>query len=134
MISSDNVSDIAGLFQGNNAADSSNPVVQKLTEQLAINLGEKIGLRSKNSSGVAVSLITNVLISLINKVKYPNNSSFQISDVVGAISVGNSAAGGRIMDAISKYGGQFGVSDAITTVTKKGGEIGCFFLGKLFEK
>ena len=86
MVSSTNISDIAGLFQGNNAADSSNPVVQKLTEQLAINLGDKFGLSSEASSGVAVSLIPNVLISLVNKVKYPNYSSFQISDVIGAIS------------------------------------------------
>jgi thiazole synthase ThiGH ThiG subunit len=53
MVASGNVSDIAGLFQGNNAADSSNPVVQKLTEQLTGSLGEKFGLSSEASSGVA---------------------------------------------------------------------------------
>ena len=142
MVSNGNVSDIAGLFQGNNAADSSNPVVQKLTEQLTGNLGEKFGLSSEASSGVAASLIPNVLSSLVNKAKDPNDSSFQISDVIGAISGGNSAAGGGIMDAISKYGGQFGldqdgdgqigIGDAISAATKKGGLGG--LLGGLFGK
>ena len=34
--------DLASLFQGNNASDSSNPVVQKLTEQFSGNLGYKL--------------------------------------------------------------------------------------------
>lgn len=144
MVASGNVSDIAGLFQGNNAADSSNPVVQKLTEQLTGSLGEKFGLSSEASSGVASSLIPNVLSSLINKAKDPNDSSFQISDVIGAISGGNSAAGGGIMDAISKYGGQFGldqdgdgqvgVSDAVAAMSGKGGGFLGGLLGKLFGK
>ena len=143
MVANGNVSDIAGLFQGNNAADSSNPAVQQITEKLTGSLGEKFGLSSEVSSSVATSLIPNVLSSLVNKAKDPNDSSFQISDVIGAISGGNSATSGGIMDAISKYGGQFGldqdgdgqvgVSDAIAAVTKKGGGIGGF-LGKLFGK
>jgi hypothetical protein len=132
---------LAGLFQGNNAQDASNPVVQKLTEQLTGNLGEKFGLDSAAASGVASSLIPKVLGSLIGKAKDSNDSSFQVSDLVNAISGGTGSSG--LMDAVSKYGGQFGLdqnadgkvdmSDAMAAVSKNSGGIGGI-LGKIFGK
>jgi hypothetical protein len=132
---------LAGLFQGNNAQDASNPVVQKLTEQLTGNLGEKFGLDNAAASGVAGSLIPKVLGSLIGKAKDSNDSSFQVSDLVNAISGGSGNSG--LMDAVSKYGGQFGLdqnadgkvdmSDAMAAVSKNSGGIGGI-LGKLFGK
>lgn len=143
MVTKGNISDLAGLFQGNNANDASNPVVQQLTEKLSGNLGEKFGLDSNAASGVAGSLIPKVLGSLIGKAKDPNDNSFQISDIISAISGGDSEKGGGIMDAISKYGGQFGldqdgdgqvgISDAVAAVSKKSGGLGGL-LGKLFGK
>lgn len=134
------INQLAGLFQGNNASSGSNPVVQKLSEQLTGDLGQKFGLSTEAASGVAGSLIPNVLGSLVNKAKDPNEQGFQISDIVNAISGGNGSSG--LMDAISKYGGQFGLdqnndgkvdmSDAMAAVSKKGGIGG--LLGKLFGK
>ena len=139
-----NISDLSSLFQGNNASDTSNPVVQKLTEQLTGNLGEKFGLSADAASGVAGSLIPKVLGSLIGKAKDPNDSSFQISDIIGALTGGDSQAGGGIMDAISKYGGQFGLdqdgdgqvnmNDAVAAVSGKSGGFLGGLLGKLFGK
>ena len=130
------------MFQGNNAQNISNPVVQKLTQQLKGSLGEKFGLSEGTASGVAGSLIPKILGSLINKAKDPNDSSFQISDIIAALS-GNSAQNSSIMEAISKYGGQFGldqnadgkvdINDAMSAMTKKGGGLGSIF-GKLFGK
>ncbi len=143
LVAKGNTADLAGLFQGDNAGDSSNPVVQQLTEKLTGNLGEKFGLSSDAAAGVASSLIPNVLSSLVNKAKDPNDSSFQVADLIGAITGGNSESGTGIMEAISKYGGQFGldqdgdgqvgISDAIAAVSKKSGGLGSLF-GKLFGK
>lgn len=142
MVSEGGADQLAGLFNGNSAQDNSNPVVQKLTEQLTGSLGEKFGLNNAEASGVATSMIPKILGSLINKAKDPNDSSFQISDLVSAIS-GGSGQNSGIMDAISKYGGQFGLdqnadgkvdmSDAIDAVTKNSGGVGGIF-GKLFGK
>ena len=136
---------LASLFQGNNASDSLNPVVQQLTNNLSGSLGEKFGLSSDAASGVAGSLIPKVLGSLIGGAKDPNNSSFNISDVIGAISGGSAGAstgGGGLMDMVTKYGGMVGLdqngdgkvdmSDAAAAVEKKGG-FGAL-LGKLFGK
>ena len=141
MVSEGGVEQLASLFNGNNAASGSNPVVQQLTEQLTGNLGSKFGLSNEVASGVAGSMIPKILGSLIGKAKDPNDSSFNISDLVSAISGGGENSG--IMDAISKYGGQFGLdqnadgkvdmSDAIDAVTKNSGGVGGL-LGKLFGK
>lgn len=141
IVSEGGMDQLAGLFQGNNAADSSNPVVQKLTQELTGNLGQKFGFSTSDATGVASKLIPQILASLVGKAKDPNDSSFEISDIIGAISGGGDNAG--IMDAISKYGGQFGLdqngdgkvdmSDAMDAVTKKGGGIGGM-LGGLFGK
>lgn len=143
MIANGNTADLAGLFQGNNAADASNPIVQQLSEKLSGSLGEKFGLSNDAASGVAGSLIPKVLGSLVNKAKDPNDSSIQISDIINAISGGNSETSGGIMDAISKYGGQFGldqdgdgqinINDAVAAVSKKSGGLGGI-LGKIFGK
>jgi hypothetical protein len=132
---------LAGLFQGNNIQDASNPVIKTLTNQLTGSLGEKFGISNDVASGVAASMIPQILGSLINKAKDPNDS-FQISDLVSAIS-GGSGANSGIMDAISKYGGQFGldqnadgkvdIGDAMAAVTKNSGGLGGL-LGKLFGK
>ena len=143
MVANGNVSDLASLFQGDNASDASNPVVKQLTDKLSGSLGEKFGLDNNAASGVAGSLIPKVLGSLINKAKDPNDSSFQISDIIGAISGENSQTSGGIMDAISKYGGQFGlyqdgdgqvgISDAVEAISKKSGGLGGL-LGTFFGK
>ncbi|TDP01378.1 DUF937 domain-containing protein [Flavobacterium sp. 245] len=139
IVSEGGTEQIAGLFNGNSAIDSSNPVVQQIQQQLSGNLGEKFGLSSADSSGVASNLIPQILGSLVNKAKDPNDSSFQISDIINSIS-GNSGQASGIMDTISKYGMQFGldqnsdgkvdVADVLVVTKSKGGISG--FIGKLF--
>ncbi len=130
---------LARLLQGNNASNSNNPIVKQLTEQLTGSLGAKFGLNNAAASSVAGSLIPKVLSSLINKAKDPNDSSFQVSDLINSIGGGNSS----LMDAVSKYGGivgldqdgdgKVGIEDAMAAATKKNGGLGGL-LGKLFGK
>ena len=106
------------------------------------NLGEKFGINSKTASSVAGNLIPQILGSLVNKAKDPNDNSFQISDIIAMISADNTQNLG-IIDAISKYGGQFGldqnaddkvdINDAMSAVSGKGGGL-ADVLGKLFGK
>jgi Bacterial protein of unknown function (DUF937) len=141
MASEGGIENLAGLFQGNNAQDGSNPAVQQITTQLTGSLGEKFGFSNETASNVAGTLIPQILGGLIGKANDPNDKSLAISDIVTAIS-GNSGQSSGIMEAISKYGGQLGldqnadgkvdIDDAIA-VTKSSGGIGGF-LGKLFGK
>nr|WP_315154236.1 DUF937 domain-containing protein [uncultured Flavobacterium sp.] len=140
MASEGGIEQLAGLLQGNNAQDGSNPAVQQITQQLTGSLSEKFGLSSETASGVAGDMIPKILGGLMGKANDPNDS-FQISDIIGAIAGNNEHAAG-IMDTISKYGTQFGLdqnadgkvdlSDAMN-LTKSSGGIGGI-LGKLFGK
>ncbi|MNL74749.1 hypothetical protein D3C87_2004300 [compost metagenome] len=85
-------------------------------------------------------MIPQILSSLVNKAKDPNDSSFNISDIISSIS-GNSGQASNIMDTISKYGTQFGldqnadgkldVTDVMVVAKSKGGFSG--FIGRLFR-
>ena len=139
MVANGNINDLTGILSGKSSIDGNNPVVQQLTEKVTGNLGEKFGLSSDVAGSVASGLIPQILGGLINKAKDPNQPGFNMSDLVSAISDGK---GGGLMDAVSKYGGQFGLDqnndgkvdmeDAMSAVTKKGG-LGAL-LGKLFGK
>ncbi len=140
MLAEGKTEDLASLFQGNNASDASNPVVQKLTDQFSGNLGSKLGIDGASASGVAASLIPTVLGALFGNAKDPNHKGFEISDIINAISGGNGNSG--LMDAISKYGTQFGLdqnadgkvdmTDVIDVVSSKEGIGG--LMVKLFGK
>jgi Bacterial protein of unknown function (DUF937) len=138
MVTTGNVGDLAGLLSRKTPVDSNNPVVQELIGKVTGNLGEKFGLSSEAAGSVAGGLIPQILGGLINKAKDPNQPGFNISDLISSISGGND---GGLMEAVSKYGGQFGLdqdgdgqigmSDAIAAVSKKSGGLGGL-LGKLF--
>jgi hypothetical protein len=140
MVASGNVSDLAGMLSGKTPINMNNPVVKELAGKVTGNLGEKFGLSNEAAGGVAGGLIPKVLSGLVNKAQDPNQPGFNVSDLVGAISGGN---GGGLMDAVSKYGGQFGLDqngdgkvdmgDAMAAVSKKSGGLGGL-LGKLFGK
>ncbi|KUO63896.1 MAG: hypothetical protein ACYCZ2_17870 [Lutibacter sp.] len=141
MVAQGKINDLAGLFQGNASANGANPVVKQLTNELTNHLGKKFGLNNKASLSVASGLTPKVLGSLIGKAKDPNDSSFEISDLISAISGGNSEAGSGLMNAISNYGTAFGldqnkdgkvdINDALAAVSKKSGGLGGLF-GKVF--
>ncbi|PKP15738.1 MAG: hypothetical protein CVU07_09170, partial [Bacteroidetes bacterium HGW-Bacteroidetes-23] len=69
MASEGKLEQLAGLFQGNNASSSSNPVVKQLIEQVSGNLGQKVGLDTTAANSVAASMIPQILGSLIGKAK-----------------------------------------------------------------
>lgn len=141
MVAGGNFSDIAGMLSGKTPIDMNNPLVASLASKVTGDLGAKFGLSQDAAGGVAEGLIPKVLGGLVNKANDTNDSSFQISDLVGAISGGSGNAG--LMDAVSKYGGQFGLDqnadgkvdmgDAMAAVTKNSGGLGGI-LGKLFGK
>jgi hypothetical protein len=140
MANGGNISDLAGMLGGASSVDMNNPVVQELANKVSGNLGEKFGLSSEAAGGVAGSLIPQVLGGLLGKANDSNDSSFNMSDIVGSLTGGS---GGGLMDMISSVGGklgldqdgdgQVGVSDAVEAVSKKSGGLGGL-LGKLFGK
>lgn len=141
MVAGGNFGDIAGMLSGKAPIDMNNPLVKELAGKVTGNLGAKFGLSSEAAGGVAEGLIPQILSGLVNKAKDPNDSSFEVSDIVNALSGGNGNSG--LMDAVSQFGGQFGLDqngdgkvdmqDAMDAVSKKSGGLGGM-LGGLFGK
>lgn len=140
MVSEGDLSKLAGLLQSNNL-NSDNPAVKEITDSVSSSLTEKFGLSTATASGTANNMIPQVLSSLIKKANDPNDSSFNISNIISALTGDNSAEHAGIMEMISTYGIHFGLDqnadgkvdmqDAVE-LTKKGGLSGMF--GKLFGK
>lgn len=140
MATQGDLSQLAGLLQGNNISEN-NPAVQEITNNVSGSLTEKFGLSSTAAAGAASGMIPQILGSLMGKANDPNDNSFDISSLLGALTGGNTAQNAGIMEAISTYGVHFGLDqnadgkvdleDAIA-LTKKGGLGGMF--GKLFGK
>lgn len=115
---------LAGALQ-NGSIDMNNPMVKQILNQVSGSIGSKFGLPEGASSGVASGILPGVLGSILGG---------------GAANTADGNGGG-IMDAISKYGGMFGldkdgdgqvgIGDAVAAATQSSGGIGGL-LGKLF--
>lgn len=135
-----NLSQFAELLQGNNISDT-NPAVKEITSNVSHSLSEKFGLNNAAASGVATSIIPQILGSLLEKAKNPKDDSLNISDIISSLTGGDSAQNSGIMEAISTYGIHFGLDENkdgkvdledIAAFSKKGGIAGIF--QKLFGK
>ncbi len=112
-----NFSDIVSMFNGggNNAALS--PLVNIMQNDMVQNLMHKFGLDQAAASNAASNVLPNAISSLVNKTNDPNDSSFNIQDIISKVSGGaggfdigslvskftggnNSQSGGGIMDSI----------------------------------
>lgn len=86
-----NLQDVLGLFT-NKQNIANNPLVGNIVNQLSGSLGSKFGVDPSAAQNIAVSLIPKVLEMMQSKTNDPNDSSFDINDLMGQLS-GNKGAG-----------------------------------------
>ncbi len=112
-----------------------NPVVSMMIGHLAGKLMNKHQMNHQQASGLAGSLIPDVLSSLVNKVQDPNEAGFSLDNLLSSITGGasrevvQSQSGGSIEDILSRISGRS------APASSKGNEGGGFMdiLGKLAE-
>jgi hypothetical protein len=86
-LSQGNLQDVLSIF-GNSNNLGSNPLVGNIVGQLAGNLGSKFGVQPQQAQSIANSLIPMVMGQLANKTNNPNDSSFNINDLMQTFSGG----------------------------------------------
>jgi hypothetical protein len=100
ILSGGGLQSILGLFGGGgNAATGNsgamslmnNPIVSMIKGHFMNKLMSKFGMNSGAANGVAGSLIPSVLGSLINKTNDSNDSSFNLTKIIGGLMGGNTA-------------------------------------------
>lgn len=84
---------IMGLFSGGDVANNS--VVSGISGNVAQSLMSKFGINADQAGGIVSKLVPVVMNNLVKKTNDPNDSSFDLKGIIGAVS-GN--AGG--MDGI----------------------------------
>ena len=85
-LSTDNISKLATAFNQNNI-DAENPVVQQATTSFIDKLAG-FGINAESAKSIGASLIPMIMTKFINKTNDPNDSSFNIQDVLGKLAGG----------------------------------------------
>ncbi|WP_379087839.1 hypothetical protein [Pedobacter sp. UC225_65] len=85
-LSTGNISKLATAFNQNNV-DAENPVVQQATTSFTAKLAG-LGINTESAKGIGASLIPMIMAKFINKTNDPNDSSFNIQDVLGKLAGG----------------------------------------------
>ena len=87
--------DVLGMFAGGNTS-SNNPIVGGIINNLVGGLMNKFGIDSPMATSIASSLIPSILGKIVHKTKDPNDSSFDINGIIGALTGGNSSQGSPV--------------------------------------
>ncbi|MGI9192823.1 MAG: hypothetical protein ACR2IL_11945 [Chitinophagaceae bacterium] len=93
-LSNGQLNDVVGLFTGNSDVNS-NPVAQGLSSDLAGSMMSKFGLDAQGAGSMASQLIPGLLSKLSQRTNDPNDSGFDINNMLGSL-MGASASGGKI--------------------------------------
>jgi hypothetical protein len=83
-----NVGDIVNMFTNNNNG-SNNAMAGIMQNDLVQNLMHKFGIDANAAGGIAQNLIPTVLNNLVSKTNDPNDSSFDLQDIVSKVGGGN---------------------------------------------
>jgi hypothetical protein len=122
--------------QNNNTAGGiaglmNNPIVGNIISSFTSKLTNNHGIAGDQASGIANSLIPTVISNLIGRTNDPNNSSFDISSIIGSLAGGgNAVAGGAggfdIQGILSRFtqggldsngDGSVGLEDIMSKIT-----------------
>lgn len=101
-LSSGNAASIADIFNKGEASENS-PVVQQATSSLTDKLAG-FGINAETAKSIGASIIPVILGKLANKTNDPNDSSFNIQDVLGKLA-GGSDGKFDLTDVIGMFNG-----------------------------
>lgn len=99
-IQSGNVKDVMHLFNDNGNNVSANPLAQNMQGNLVDKLTSQFGISGTQAGGIASSLIPMVLSKFIHKTNDPNDSSFDLSSILGSLGGSNFNVG----SVLSQFG------------------------------
>ena len=124
MVAGGGLQNIISMFSGgqNQQGGSgilSNPIVNMMIGHFASKLMSKFGLGSTQASGVANSLIPNVLNGLISKTNDPNNNSFTLDNLLHTLTGGQSTQVAQEQQSSGNSG--FNFQNLISQFTGGGG-------------
>ncbi|HLC82518.1 MAG TPA: hypothetical protein VJI69_01730 [Bacteroidia bacterium] len=85
----------------NSATPPNTEVTNSLNANVTSNLMSKLGVNNSQAASIASTLIPKVMGQLVNKTNDPNDNSFDMTSILGALGKGSST------DTISGFGNLF---------------------------
>ena len=104
LMASGNSKDVFALFNSQPDQVQAQPAMQQISGNFISSLTEKFGIGGAQASGLAGSLIPNILGKLIGKTNDPSDNSFNIQDIFNKLS-NNGTSGLNIPGMLSKFAG-----------------------------
>lgn len=86
---------VMGMFKGGNIAN--NPEIANIAGSVAGKLVSNFGIDASQAEGIVKNLVPQVMDKFVNKTNDPNDSSFDLQDILGSIGGGNA---GGLMDKV----------------------------------
>jgi len=108
------LSDIMSMFGGthNSAASGSglsgllnNPIVGNIISSFTNKLTNQHGIAPDQASSIAGSLIPGVISKLITRTQDPNDSGFDMNNIIGSLTGGAHGGGFDLQGLLGKFGG-----------------------------
>lgn len=101
LMSGGGMEQITGMLAG--GGDAINGEVESMSGNIAGNLMSQFGINADQAGGIVKSLIPQVINSFISKTKDPNDNSFDLQGIIGALMGGGSNGLGGLMDGLKKF-------------------------------
>lgn len=98
-IGSGGLDSIMNLFQGGGASGSGS-MVENITSGVAGNLMKKFGIDNAAANGIVQSLVPVVMNKLVHKTNDPEDSSFNLTDILSTLGGNSASGGGGILNTI----------------------------------
>lgn len=96
---------VTSLLKGNeNPAE--NNIINQLSGGFIDNITQKFGIDKSTAAGIAATLIPQIISSLTDKAKDPNDSSLDLSGILASLQGGS---GGNMSNTINSVGGMLGL-------------------------
>lgn len=123
----------------------SHPLLDIVQQQVGVKLGNQFNMDNQTVLGITKDLIPNVLGQLVGNAKNPNVKGFEVQDLVGMITKGDSKTQGSILSQLGTSfldqngDGKLDLNDAISALSgsakgkSKSGGLGALF-GKFLGK
>lgn len=93
-----------------NDTQESNEAIGFISGNFIENISQKFGIDKNVASSIAASILPKIIESFFSKAKDPNDSSFNIQDIIGSLTSGNNGLSqGNMQDTISSLGAKFGL-------------------------
>ena len=99
-----NLTQIAGLFQGNSKNVSGNPIVAQLISSVAGSVASKFGVSQQAAQSMASSLLPTVMNQLVKKTNDPKDNSFDLTSIMKGVSGNNNLDVASILSQVAGSG------------------------------